>query len=126
MEIVLLIVLFYKLKPKTMKKKLMNILENPNDKLIAVDMDGVLCEGDCWSTDSIQEPIPKMIEYVNSLYMKGAHIIIYTARLPGMYEHTFAWLVKHKVLFHGISMGKKCGADLYIDDKALNVEDINH
>jgi hypothetical protein len=37
---------------------------------------------------------------------------------------TLAWLIKYGVLFHGISMRVKPGADLYIDDKALNIDDI--
>ena len=37
---------------------------------------------------------------------------------------TLAWLIKYGVLFHGINMRIKPGADCYIDDKAINVEEI--
>lgn len=106
-----------------MKDKLLKVLEKPNDMLIAVDMDGTLCEGEFWGEG---EPSPKikMVDYVTSLYRKGAHIIIYTARQPRYYSHTHAWLIKHQVPFHGITMTMKPGADLYIDDKALNIEDL--
>lgn len=103
---------------------LFKILEEPNDKLIAVDLDGTLSEGECWSETDEPKPIQPMIDFVNSLYKKGAHIVIYTARFPNMYQMTLAWLIKHGVLFHGINMRVKIGADLYIEDKALNIKDI--
>ena len=101
-------------------EKLLSILKNPNDKLIAVDLDGTLCEGECWNEDDEPKPLKERIEFINSLYYRGANVIIYTARFPHMYQMTLAWLIKHGVRFHGISMGMKCGADLYIDDKAIN------
>jgi uncharacterized HAD superfamily protein len=106
-----------------MKQKLKEILKNPNDKLIAVDMDGVICQGEFWGEG---DPIPnqEMINRVWTWYKKGAHIIIYTARQPKYYPQTQAWLVKNEVPFHGIVMQVKIGADVYIDDHALNIEDI--
>ena len=104
---------------------LQEILKNPNDKLIAVDLDGTLSEGECWNEKDEPKPIKEMIDFVNSLYMKGGHIVIYTARFPSMYQMTLAWLIKHGVLFHGINMRVKIGADIYIDDKAINIKDIN-
>jgi ribonucleotide monophosphatase NagD (HAD superfamily) len=101
-----------------------DLLKNSNDKLIAVDMDGVLCEGEMWSVDDDQKPIQENIDYINSLYKNGAHIIINSARFPSMYQATLAWLIKYGVLFHGISLSKKCGADLYIDDKCINSKDL--
>jgi uncharacterized HAD superfamily protein len=95
------------------------ILKNPNDKLIAIDLDGVLCEGEFWG-DGEPVPIPEMITSVREWYVKGAHIIIYTARQPKYYAVTLAWLIKHEVPFHGIAMFVKPGADIYIDDKCIN------
>jgi len=105
------------------KDKLKDILKNPNDKLIAVDLDGVLCSGEFWGEG---EPTPneRMIRQVWKWYKSGAHIIIYTARQPKYYINTHVWLVKHAVPFHGIAMQIKIGADVYIDDKALNIEDV--
>ncbi len=107
-----------------MKEKLLEILKNPNDKLIAVDMDGVLCSGEFWGD---KKPIPnlKVIKYFNNLYKKGAHVIIYTARNPKWYALTQIWLDEYGVMYHGIAMMKKIGADLYIDDRAINIEDLN-
>lgn len=105
-------------------KNIKEILKNPNDKLIAVDIDGTLSCGECWNDTDEPEPIQPMIDFVNSLYMKGAHIVIYTSRFPSMYQKTLAWLIKYGVLFHGINMRVKIGADCYIDDKAINIDDI--
>lgn len=107
-----------------MKNKLLDILKNPNDKLIAVDLDGTLCTGEFWG-DTEPDPIPDMIDLVWKWYKAGAHIIIYTARQPKYFVETNAWLIKHSVPFHGIAMQQKIGADVYIDDKALHVEDVN-
>ena len=106
-----------------MKKDLLNILKNPNDKLIAIDVDGVLCKGEFWG-EGEPTPIKAMIEKVWKWYKSGAHIIIYTSRQPRYYQQTYAWLIKNEVPFHGIAMMMKPGADCYIDDKALNSEDI--
>ena len=109
----------------TTKEKLQNILKNPANKLIAVDLDGTLCTGEYWGSHS-PDPTPKteMIEKVREWYMAGGHIIIHTARQPKLYADTHAWLIKHNVPFHGIAMTMECGSDIYIDDKALNIEDI--
>lgn len=106
-----------------MKEKLLKVLENPNNQLIAVDLDGTLCEGEFWG-EGDPRPLVERINYINELYKKGAHIIIYTARDPQYFEQTNSWLITHGVRFHGISMMRKPGADLYIDDKTLNVEDV--
>lgn len=109
-----------------MKKKLYQILENPDNSLIAVDMDGTLCLGEFWGRPTDPEPTPNqpIVDLVRELHMKGAHIVLYSARQPFMYASTHAWLIKHGVPFHGICMTMKPGADLYIDDKTLNTEDM--
>lgn len=105
------------------KQDLKSILENPDDKVIAIDLDGVLCEGEFWG-EGEPKPIKETIDKVWRWYRKGAHIIIYTARQPRYYPQTHAWLIKYEVPFHGIVMMMKPGADIYIDDKALNIEDL--
>jgi len=108
---------------KSKKEKLQEILNNPASKLIAIDLDGTLCTGEFWG-EGEPEPIKEMIAKVWEWYKKGAHIIIYTARQPKYYTLTQAWLVKNEIPFHGIVMQQKPGADCYIDDKSLNVDDI--
>lgn len=103
------------------KELLLEHLKNPNDKLIAVDLDGTLCIG---KEEEDPEPISAMIEKVQEWYKKGAHIIIFTARPPKSYTHTAAWLTKHHVPFHGLAMSKKPAADVYVDNRALNIDDV--
>jgi len=107
-----------------MKQDLLEILKNPNDKLIAVDLDGTICHGIFWGDESKISPNKKMIELIWKLYKGGGHIIIYTARQSMHYSRTFGWLIANNVPFHGIAMEKKPGADLYIDDLSLNLDDI--
>ena len=109
------------------KEELKKILENPNDQVIAIDLDGTLCFGEFWGKEGEPEPKPiqPMINKVWEWYKKGAHIIIYTARQPRHYAITHAWLIKHEVPFHGICMLMKPGAEVYIDDKAIHPDDID-
>lgn len=106
-----------------MKQDLLDILKNPRGKLLAIDMDGTICEGEFWGGE---DPKPKQdfIDKMWKWYKRGAHIIIYTARQPIYYPETHAWLIKYKVPFHDITMLMKPGASCYIDDRALNIEDL--
>lgn len=104
-------------------EKLKEILKNPANKLIAVDLDGTLSLGEFrWEWEPT--PIKERIDYINSLYIKGAHIVIYTARSPEHFTNTFAWLIKHWVKHHWINMQHKPWSDLYIDDKSLHINDV--
>ena len=112
----------YELNTKT-KHDIYDVLKNPNDKLIAVDLDGTLCEGEVWN-DEYPTPIQPMIDKMKEWHMAGAHLVIYTARRPSMYAQTLGWLVAHEVPFHGICMAFKPGADCYIDDKCFRPEEV--
>lgn len=109
-----------------MRKELKQILKNPQGKLIAVDIDGTLTDGMFWGKEYSDEPKPnmKMIKLCEDLIRQGGHVVLFTARTPEMAIETLAWLAKYNVWHHGINFGRKCGADLYIDDKALNVDEI--
>ena len=91
------------------------------NSLIAVDLDGTLSEGEFWG-GAEPKPIQKNIDMVNTLYKRGHHIIIVTARHRDHYKVTESWLIKYGVYYHAISM-EKMGADLYIDDKCINIRD---
>jgi len=92
-------------------------------KLYAIDMDGTLTNGErYWNGEKITSN-QKMIDWVNKKYKEGHIIIIYTARPYEEIRKTIAWLIENKVMYHGINMDKM-GADYYIDDKVINVEDI--
>ncbi len=77
-----------------------------------------------FGTTAIQNQSKKNIEIVEKLYRAGHHIIIYSARHRKYYQTTEAWLIKNGVYYHALSL-EKLGCDLYIDDKAVNVKDID-
>ncbi len=94
----------------------MEFRDNPNRKVICIDIDGTLTNGEpFWE----REPTPNLtaITKLRNLYRAGNIIIIHTARQWEMANETVGWLIKNKVPFHGILMGKG-GADIYVDDKA--------
>ena len=97
------------------------------------DLDGTICDTPLRKSDNKpgyleSTPIPYMVEQVNKLYDDGHKIIIMTARGRGSgidwtgltIEQLDRWGVKYHELepmFH------KPSADLFIDDKGINVED---
>lgn len=97
-----------------------------NLQLIAVDLDGTLCELGFSSAkgeeNMLLAPIKAAIQKVNRMYSQGHHIVIYTARPREFYQLTEAWLVMHGVRYGALRMGK-LKADWYIDDKAISAED---
>jgi len=99
-------------------------------KVIAVDLDGVLCEGSSnWTVDGMLAKKPKYtnIEKINKLFDKGHIIIIYTSRSDSRYRAiTRAWLKMHGVKYHALVMDKLF-FDMYIDekDKIVAIEDLN-
>ena len=89
------------------------------------DIDGTLCsntEGDYESA----KPFQGVIADVNQLFAEGHHILLYTARgvttgidWRGLTEHQ---MEEWNVHYHALFMGKPT-ADIYIDDKAVNILD---
>jgi hypothetical protein len=89
------------------------------------DIDGTLCT----NTDgeyAKAEPFPEMIAQVNSLFGAGHRILLYTARgaTTGIdwRNVTVRQLEAWNVSYHQLFMGKPT-ADVYIDDKAINLID---
>jgi len=92
--------------------------------IIIVDFDGTLTLGGrFWVETDEFPPNQKMIDWTNKQYRKGNVIIIFTARPYEVMRETVAWLIKHGVKYHGINMDKP-GAQMYVDDKALNVKEV--
>lgn len=86
-------------------------------KVYNFDLDGTLAlGGPFWERDP--EPNIALIARLVELYQAGNVIIIWTARQWAHAPETAGWLIKHGVPFHGLYMGKG-GADVYIDDKAV-------
>ena len=75
------------------------------------------------------QPIPEAINRLKTLYEKGHKIIIQTARGSKTKKYaeytqlTETQLEKFGIPYHQLIVGYKPSADLYIDDKAINVKD---
>ena len=93
-------------------------------QVIAVDLDGTLCQEICWDEQSMLNatPVKKVVDWVNLKYLTN-YIIIYTARRPELYLPTRKWLIENGIKFHALEPGKM-PADLYIDDKSLRPEEL--
>jgi phosphoserine phosphatase len=109
--------------------------DNTQKKIYCFDLDGTLCK---WNlTDEFPKgraedavPYPKRIQKVNSLYDRGHHIIIDTARGSNSTKERKGTLVKLTktqlkewgVKHHELRVGTKTFADFYIDDRAVSDE----
>lgn len=110
-------------------------------KIIAFDLDDTLCE----RPKDLEHmgvgkyhyctPIINMVDICNKLYDDGNTIYIYTARGMGqfkgnadaariaLYEVTLKQLTRWGIKNHGLVMGK-IHYDMLIDDKCMNLDDI--
>jgi len=72
-------------------------------------------------------PIPEAVAKVQEYKRRGDHIIIMTARgassKKDWREFTAKQLKDFGIPYHQLIVGHKPSADLYIDDKAINVKD---
>jgi hypothetical protein len=101
------------------------------------DLDGTLCTqvdpdnhgiySTVGETYEAAEPIESRIDFVNRLYDEGHNILIDTARARSYPEHLDEWrsmterqLEEWGVKYHELRVGVKFGADVYVDDRALN------
>ena len=91
--------------------------------IIAVDLDGTLCEKVHWTKHSSALPLIENIRKVNQLYENGNTIVIYTGRFPDDEEITRDWLAKFEVRYHRLVMGKLI-ADLYIDNDSRRLDEL--
>jgi len=100
----------------------MEFNESSTRKVINIDLDGVLTNGEkFWE----EKPTPNIrnINKLINLYKNGNIIIIHTARQWCIAPETVAWLIENKIPFHGIYMSKG-GADYYIDDKMTTFDGV--
>lgn len=89
------------------------------------DIDGTICTNTDGNYESAQ-PYQEVLACVNRLYDQGHTIYLYTARgsttgidWRGVTERQLkAWGLR----FHKLFMGKPT-ADVYIDDKCINIKD---
>jgi len=92
-------------------------------KIVLVDLDGTLCNGECFTVEDCKKAEPKkdIIEKINELY-KYHFIIIYTARRNHLIPVTLDWLRKNGVYYHALSNNKIPG-HFYIDIKNIKPEE---
>ena len=102
-------------------------LTGDDAKRIFVDFDKTLTTGEgpsFWQDDEHEEPNEDMIQWVNEQYHKGHFVVVWTARPWSQAQNVASYLTKWGVEYYGIRCNKG-GADIYVDDKAVNVEDVN-
>ena len=91
---------------------------------LGVDLDGTLTQGDKRYWEERCDPDPEIIEKINNLYKQGHTVLIWTARPWSNAQQVASWLTEHGVRYHGLRMDKG-SADVYIDDKAVHVNEEN-
>jgi len=107
-------------------------------EFIAVDFDGTLCVN---KFPEIGEPKPTVIEYIKKQAARGSKIILNTCRENGtrnLLDEAVKWCAAHGIPLDAVNENpfnkyreefktpppRKVYADLYIDDKAVNVAEI--
>lgn len=91
--------------------------------IIAVDIDGILTletEGFGEEVYRNRTPLMENIRFINGLYEKGHHIILYSSRYKEDRQVTVRWLRRYKVKYHELILGK-LQYDFLIDDKAVSI-----
>lgn len=104
-----------------------NISAHYDRMILCFDLDGTICSSVDNSQYSIAEPDDVVINEINRLYDLGNIIKIMTARgsVSGIdytqltIEQLNGWGLK----YHELIMNKKPHADLFIDDRAINIKD---
>lgn len=107
-------------------------------EFIAVDFDGTLCVN---NFPEIGEPKQAVIAYIRMQAARGSKIILNTCRENGtrnLLDEAVSWCAAHAIPLDAVNENpfnkyreefktpppRKVYADLYIDDKAVNVTDI--
>lgn len=91
-------------------------------KTYCFDFDGVICHLEDDVPYPERKPNYKIIREMHAIMERGDRIIIYTGRHINHLDDTLQWLNNYTVPYTHIQFGKPV-ADLYIDDKGINVED---
>lgn len=91
------------------------------------DIDGTICSMEVNHDYRKARPFIDVIEEINRLYDLGDEIILSTARgnSSGIDWKSFTTkqMQEWGVRYHKLFVGEKPGADVYIDDKAININD---
>ena len=96
---------------------------------VFVDIDETICTNDSDRDYSKAKPIKINISKINKLYDEGHELTYWSARGSGTginwYSVTKAQFKNWGVKYHHLILGEKPIYDLLIDDKALNVNNLD-
>ena len=97
---------------------------------IFVDIDETICSNYSDRDYAKAKPIKQNIQKINKLYENGHEITYWSARGSGTgidwYSITKTQFKDWGVKYHYLSLGEKPVFDLLIDDKVLNINDIDN
>lgn len=117
----------------SLKNNFKNKIVNTTNKTYAIDFDGTLCN-DLYP--KIGSPKDDVIDYVKNIKSEGNKLILWTCRTGSSLEEAKSWCNEKGIEFDAINESleediegydddsRKIVADIYLDDKALNVADI--
>lgn len=98
-----------------------------SNKQICFDIDGVIATLVGGNDYALARPDERVIRFIRMLYEKGNRIILFTARgtITGRdwREVTENQMKEWNVPYHELHFGKP-GADIFIDDRALNISEL--
>ena len=97
---------------------------------IFIDIDETICTNPLTRDYSKAKPIKKNISIMNKLYEEGHEITYWSARGTitkiDWYDITRDQFSKWKVKYHHLILGEKPDYDLLIDDKAINIDQLDN
>lgn len=120
-------------EPKNKANAFRNKSNSKKSKVYAVDFDGTLCNN---LYPKIGWEKTNVTAYVKKLKEDGNRIILWTCRADDLLQEAVDWCAEKGIEFDGINENlediiseygsdtRKISADIYLDDKALNVDDI--
>lgn len=95
-------------------------------KVLAVDFDGTLTQGDVMYWDGEEPDLDEQIaDYVRQHYYDGGIVLVWTARPWSEASSIAGHMAKWEIPYHAIRC-EKGSADVYLDDKALHPEEVEN
>lgn len=104
-------------------------------KIYAVDFDGTLCED---KFPGIGFPKQNIIDFCKQKQRDGHKLILWTCREHDKLKKAVQWCAEHGLVFDAVNTNipeeidyygndcRKIGADFFIDDRNLLVEELNN
>lgn len=96
---------------------ILQAIQEPDRPLVCVDIDGVLTVETTGRDYANRTPNKKAIAKLNASAGFGSWVVLHTARAEWDRAETTEWLLRNKVEYHSLFMGK-IPATLFIDDRS--------